>query len=110
MEPNRLMGELLRTARKLGLQVRIEPFETQPVHAGGLCWVRGRQIILVDENASLADQLAALAAALSELDLEAIYLAPEARQVVEAAREGGGGESGSGAAQGRGARSEKPGR
>ena len=86
MEASRLMGELERTARKLGLEVRIEPFETPPVQAGGRCWVRGRHVILLDANASLMEQVAALAAALSEVDLEGVYLAPEARRVVEAAR------------------------
>jgi hypothetical protein len=79
------MDELLRVAHKLGLRVRVEPFETAAVLAGGLCWVRGRQLILLDENASMVDRVAAMAEALANFDLETVYLAPEARQLVEAA-------------------------
>jgi hypothetical protein len=107
MEPPRLMSELERTARKLGLEVRIEPFETPPIRAGGLCWVKGRQVVLLDEKASLVEQVAALAAALSVFDLEGVYLAPEARRTIAAARDqisaapGAGPEPGPGSTGGR---------
>jgi hypothetical protein len=86
MEPPRLMEELLRVAERLGLEVRVEPFATAPVRAGGLCWVQGRQLVLVDENAPIAQRASALAEALSAIDLEGLYVAPEARRLVEAAR------------------------
>jgi len=87
MEPGRLLNELFLAARKLGLQVRVEPFDTPPVGGGGLCWVYGRQLVLLDERASQIEQAAALAEALSAFDTEPIYLAPEARRAIEAARE-----------------------
>ena len=87
MEPHRLMDELLSVARKLGLQVHIEPFVTPGVLAGGLCWVRGRHLILIDENASPVEQTGAMAEALSTFCLEGVYMAPEARRAVEAARQ-----------------------
>jgi len=78
------MDELLRVARKFGLRVRIEPFEIPGVHAGGLCRVRGRQLILLDQKASVVDRVGALAEALAGFDLETVYVAPEARQLIEA--------------------------
>ena len=86
MEPHRLMDELCNVARKLGLRVRVEPFETPGVLAGGLCWLRGRQLILVDENAPMVDRARALAEALSTFPLEGIYMPPEVRRVVDQAR------------------------
>ena len=87
MEPGRLLSELFSAARKLGLRVRVEPFETPPLGGGGLCWIRGRQLILLDANASQVEQAGALAEALGAFDTEPIYVAPEARRLIEAARE-----------------------
>jgi len=87
MDASRLMNELLRAARKLSLEVRIEPFEPPPTRAGGLCWFRGRQVVLLDQNAPQSAQVATLAAALGTFDLEPIYLTPEARRIVEATRQ-----------------------
>jgi hypothetical protein len=80
------MEELLRVADRLGLEVRIEPFATEPVRAGGLCWVQGRQLVLVDEHAPIAQRANTLAEALCAFDLEGLYVAPEARRLVEATR------------------------
>jgi hypothetical protein len=87
MDPARLFEELLRVAERLGLQVRIQPFATPPVQAGGMCWVRGRQLILLDANAPVVERTATLAEALCTVDLEDLYVAPEARLAVEAARQ-----------------------
>jgi hypothetical protein len=88
MEPLRLVQELRRTAEKLGLPVRERPFHVPPNRGGGLCRVRGRPVVLLDEKATLMDRALALAEALATYDLEGIYLAPEARRLVEAARRG----------------------
>jgi UDP-N-acetylmuramate dehydrogenase len=87
MEPGRLLNELFSAARKLGLRVRVEAFDTPSLGGGGLCWVYGRQLVLLDENASQVEQAAALAEALAAFDTEPIYMAPEARGAIEAARE-----------------------
>jgi hypothetical protein len=88
MEPPRLLQELLRAAERLGLEVRVRPFHVPPVRGGGLCRVRGRYVVLLDQNSTATDRSLALAEALGSFDLERLYLAPEARQLVEAARHG----------------------
>ena len=50
---------------------------------GGLCVVRGASLVLIDQRAPLPDRLRALARALVELESETIYMAPEARELVE---------------------------
>lgn len=85
MDERELQDELVRVAERLGAEVRVEPFETPVAGAGGLCVVAGRLLILIDGRATPADRVRALARALAGLDVEAIYMAPEARAAVEAA-------------------------
>ena len=87
MDDRDLLDELVRVATRLGVQVRIEPFESPPARGGGRCVVDGREFILIDARAPLGDRLGALAAALSTLDLEDIYVTPEARDRVERERD-----------------------
>jgi UDP-N-acetylmuramate dehydrogenase len=70
--------------------VRVEPFETPAAGGGGLCIVRGRQLVLLDARAVLPDRVRALARALARLPVEAVYMAPEAREAIEAMSAGAG--------------------
>lgn len=82
------MDELIGVARKIGIEVRIQPIRIPSRSFGGLCRLRGRQVLLLDQKSSPADRVGTLAEALSqfERELEGVFLTPEARQVVEAAR------------------------
>ncbi len=84
MDDQHLFDELRHAAERLGVAVRVEPFETPAVMGGGLCAVRGEQLVLIDQRAPLPDRVLALARALSELESETVYMAPEAREVIEA--------------------------
>jgi hypothetical protein len=84
MDDQHLFDELLRAAEKLGVEVRIEPFETPAPKGGGLCVVRGERLVLIDQRAPLLDRILVLAQALSELGSETVYMAPKARELIEA--------------------------
>lgn len=84
VDEERLFDKLLRAAEKLGVEVRIEPFETPATMGGGLCVVRGEKLVLIDQSVSLPDRILVLARALSELESETVYMAPEARDLIEA--------------------------
>jgi hypothetical protein len=86
MDDQPLFDELLQAAARLGVEVRIEPFETPATMGGGLCVVRGETLVLIDQQAPLPDRLLALARALVELQSETVYMAPEARELIEALR------------------------
>ena len=86
VDERQLLEELMRLAGRLGVGVRVEPFATPPAGAGGRCVLDGRPLILLDARAPLADRVDALAGALAGLDLDDVYLAPEVRARVEAAR------------------------
>ena len=88
MELGQLYQELCAAARKLGVEVRAEAFDPGLSDAsrprGGLCTIRGRRLILVDSRGSLPDRVATVAAALSQLDLEGVYLPPIVRATIGA--------------------------
>jgi hypothetical protein len=88
VEPRRLRDELVGVAQKLGFEVRVEPFRAATRSAGGLCRLRDRVLILLDANSNAVDQARALAEALATLDLEDVYMAPEARGLIDRLRSG----------------------
>jgi hypothetical protein len=86
MDDQLLFDDLLRAARRLGVNIRMESFETPATAGGGSCVLRGEPLILLDARAPLRERIGALARALSELDSERIFMTPQARAAVEAAR------------------------
>jgi len=86
MDDQHLLDELLQAVGKLGVEVRLEPFETPATMGGGLCVVRGEKLVLIDQRAPLPDRIRALARALVDLQSETVYMAPEARELIEAVR------------------------
>jgi hypothetical protein len=87
MDDQPLFDELLRIAAALGVAVRVEPFETPAQAGGGSCIVRGERLIVIDSTAPLPVRIAALARALCELETDAIFMVPDAREAVDAMRE-----------------------
>ena len=81
MDDQELLYRMEDVARRLGIQVRYEPSEGK----GGLCVLRGRSIIIADEAAGARARWQMLAAALSEFDLEGIYLPPLVRDAIATA-------------------------
>jgi len=83
MDDPQLFDDLLQAARRLQVQLRIAPFETAATRGGRLCIVRGEKLGLLDQHATLPDRISGLARALAHLDHDTIYLAPEARALIE---------------------------
>jgi hypothetical protein len=86
VDAQQLLDELVQAAQRLGVEVRTEPFETPAALAGGLCVLRGAHLVLIDQRAPLVDRLRALARALGDLGSDAVYMAPEARELVDQGR------------------------
>ena len=82
-----MLDALFEAAKKLGVEVRVERFSAPfpKSGAGGVCRLRGRDVILIDAAAAVVDQAAAMAEALSHFELEGLFLAPEVRELVESA-------------------------
>ncbi|MBN1845435.1 MAG: hypothetical protein JW810_07100 [Sedimentisphaerales bacterium] len=76
-----LLSALLELAEQVGLEVRQVPLGGE---GGGLCRLRGKNILFVDQSAVPAEQVARTAAALAGLDeLEDRYLVPQVRRELE---------------------------
>ena len=65
MDDGRLFDELLRAAHRLGVEVRVERFETPAAGGGASCVLRREPLVLIDAGAPLSDRCRALARALS---------------------------------------------
>lgn len=88
MEPERLLQELVDVASKLGVDVRVEPLKAGHFGSGGLCRLRGKSLVLLDSKSTLVDRVLTLADALVPLASRAedVFMAPEARELLDAAR------------------------
>jgi hypothetical protein len=82
------MDELIGVARKIGIDVRVQPIRIPNRSFGGLCRLRGRQVLVLDQRSSFVDRVGTIAEALSqfERELDGVFLTPEARRMVDAAR------------------------
>jgi hypothetical protein len=87
----RLADELSEAARRLGLEVRREKILREVGYRarGGACRFRDRYLIILDREIAPAEQVEILAEALRGHDLEALYLSPAARRVIDAGSEAG---------------------
>lgn len=81
MDKQVLLTELLDLAGRLDIDVR-QVYMTG--EGGGLCKLRGRWVLFVDNAAPLPEQLARVAESLAGQDhLEDQYLLPEVREILE---------------------------
>jgi len=73
-----LRDESLELFRRVGVDVRREHLGGD---GGGLCRIRGRRIVFVDEDADLDTQVATCVAALRLIpEIEAMYVSPALRE------------------------------
>jgi hypothetical protein len=79
-----LFDELLGIAARTGLEVRSRSFRAKVQgkvpFAGGLCTVRGKQLVLLNLNASAIERSVALADALARLALSEPTMSADARR------------------------------
>jgi hypothetical protein len=87
--PGRVLAELEALAARLGISVRAERFEPGVLERrGGLCWLDGRPLVVMDEKLPVHDRIAVLARALGQFDLEGTSVPPLVREHIDAARSG----------------------
>lgn len=81
-----VVRELVAIAERLGLRVRIEPFRVRGAQSG-LCRVKGKLMVLIDELSSSVDQATSLADVLASLEVDPSALSANAAQLLRARRE-----------------------
>jgi hypothetical protein len=80
-----LCEELKEVARRLGVRVREEILLREVgyrVRSGG-CRVRGEDVVFLDRHLPPSERLQVLVDALAGRDLEAIYVSPELRRLLD---------------------------
>jgi len=80
-----LCEELKEVARRLGMQVREEVLLREVGYRvrSGACRVRGDDVVFLDRNLPADERVQVLVDALVGRDVEAVYLTPAARRLLE---------------------------
>lgn len=82
MDDELLIEQFELVAGKLGVQVRFEVLDGP----GGLCSLRGEQVLFVNIDLPPAEQVDVMGSALVSLDTDSVYIVPEVRDALEGYR------------------------
>ncbi len=86
----RVLDELIEAAERVGLKVRRERIMREVGYRarGGTCRLRDHDLVIIDRDQAPQEQLEIVADALKGRDLEAVYLSPAARKILQAGQTG----------------------
>ena len=88
MDETAILDHLEALAHTLGVEIRYERLEGETGSAsGGLCRIRGKQVIIVNSEVRTGLKVRTLAKALRRFDLSREYLRPALRDLLEEAGE-----------------------
>lgn len=80
MDWEEIEAELIAVARRLGVEVRHVRYEGE----GGLCMLRGRRVLVVNDALATPDRAAVIAKGVAGLPgIEDIFLVPEVRRLLD---------------------------
>lgn len=80
MDEKVILVQLEELANNLGVQVRYEQIRKEgSYYAGGLCRIKGEEILIVNSRARTDDKIEAMAKALASFDLSQVYVRPALR-------------------------------
>ncbi len=85
MKMDDMLRALEEAAEKKSIRVSYETFGGE-LGAGGLCKVKGEWRLIIDKRATPSERVAMVAGALASFPLDDLFLAPEARELVEKVR------------------------
>jgi len=84
LDDTTILGHLEALAHTLEVQVRYEPLEGESAFpSGGLCRIKDKKYIIVNERASTGEKVRTLSKALRRFDLSRVYLRPALRDFLE---------------------------
>ena len=79
-----ILGQLEELAHVLEIEVRYEPIRGEgSFYTGGLCRVKGENILIVHSEANIRDKIETLVRAVKTFDLSEIYIRPALRELLE---------------------------
>ena len=81
MDDKILLAQLEELAENLAIEIRYESIRKEgSFFTGGLCRLQGKDILIVNSDASMGDKIQALAKALRRSDLSRVYMRPALRE------------------------------
>ena len=81
MDDKTLLVQLEELAENLAIEIRYEAIRKEgSFFTGGLCRLKGKDILIVNSDASMGDKIQALAKALRRSDLSQVYMRPALRE------------------------------
>lgn len=84
MDDKTLMAQLEELAENLAIEIRYEAIRKEgSFFTGGLCRLKGKDILIVNSEASMGDKIQALAKALRRFDLSRVYMRPALRELLK---------------------------
>jgi hypothetical protein len=84
LDDTTILGHLEALAHTLEVQIRYESLESETTFpTGGLCRIKDKKYIIVNESASTGEKVRTIAKALRRFDLSRIYLKPALRDFLE---------------------------
>jgi len=89
MDESTIIRQLEALAVTFGLQICYEPIRIDddlPNMPGGVCRLKGDNLLIINSNATLQDRIDTLAEAVKNFDLDRVYLLPVIRELLEKAR------------------------
>jgi len=84
MNETTILQNLEAIAEKLDIKVNYENLRKRHVFSkGGFCRLKEDKIVIIDTTLNLSEKIDVLADALSQLDLEDIYMPPVVRKILD---------------------------
>jgi len=86
MDDYAIIEQLEELAKGFGIQFRYEPIclEEEAINtAGGLCKLRGKDLLIINSKATEKDKIRVLVQALRGFDLDQIYVRPAIRELLD---------------------------
>ena len=84
LNEEKILGQLEELANSLGIRVRYEQIKKEGIFfPGGLCKVKGENILIINSNAGIEDKINAFAKAVASFDLTDVHMRPALREFLE---------------------------
>ncbi len=82
-ENSSILSQLEELAYKFGIDIRYEDLCYEDfMSKGGLCRIKDKTYIIVNQKESMEKQVKTIAKALGKFDLEAVYMRPALREFI----------------------------
>jgi hypothetical protein len=86
MDEQFIIDQLEELIERFGIQIRYEPMcedEESIKLVGGLCLLRGENLLIINSKATASDKIKALAEAVRHFDIDQIYIKPVIRELLD---------------------------